>query len=31
MLPPSALRNGSNEMEIFVVDPARPDRLRRPR
>jgi hypothetical protein len=30
MLPPGALRAGSNQLDVFVIDPARVDRLRRP-
>jgi hypothetical protein len=30
MLPPSALRAGRNEIDVFVIDPERADRLRRP-
>jgi hypothetical protein len=31
MLPPESLRPGPNTVELFVVTPARPDELRRPR
>ena len=31
MLPPDRLRPGPNDIEVFVVDSSRPDRLRRPR
>ena len=31
MLPPDALRAGANDVEVFLVDPQRPEQLLRPR
>ena len=29
MIPPAALENGRNELEVFVIEPGKPDRLKR--
>ncbi len=31
MLPPDRFRSGANDIDVFVVDPARPSEIRRPR